>query len=198
MKIFVLADPHGNMKLLKEVLEEVNGNDYDVFLGLGDFMSKRLFSELVNNLEVEKKSFIPGNRDFRIKNLPFLENFESFDFGGKRFVMVGSHHFPSLKEKLLEGCGDFEGSGLIIGSHEPPLRARDEIHSGARIGVPEFRELIEEKKPLVWLCGHVHEAEGVSSVGKTKVINAAASKEVLGYSVKVGENRIDEIKRLER
>ncbi|GEM_PF-398705 len=61
MKIFALADPHGNMRLLKEVLKEVDEGGYDVFLGLGDFMSKKFFSKLVTSLDVEKKSFIPGH-----------------------------------------------------------------------------------------------------------------------------------------
>ncbi|MFP4116456.1 MAG: metallophosphoesterase [Candidatus Aenigmatarchaeota archaeon] len=198
MRIFALADPHGNMRLLREVLDEVNGNNYDVFLGLGDFMSKKFFSELVTNLEVEKKSFIPGNRDYGMKKLPYLKNIDSFDFKETRFVMVGSHHFPNLKQKVLDRFEDVDPRKVIVGSHEPPERARDEVHGGARIGVPEFREIIDEKKPLAWLCGHVHEAEGVSTVGETKVVNAAASQEVLGYRLTVEDNKLKEVKRLER
>jgi len=198
MKIFALADPHGNMKLLREVLDEVNSKNYDVFLGLGDFMSKKFFSELVTNLDVEKKSFIPGNRDYGMKKLPYLKNTDSFDFDGIRFAMIGSHHFPNLKEKVVEMFEDVDPERVIVGSHEPPQRARDEVHSGARIGVPEFREIIDEKQPMAWLCGHVHEAEGVSTVGNTKVVNAAASQEVMGYRLTVEDNKLQEVKRLER
>lgn len=198
MKIFALADPHGNMKLLREILKEVEEGGYDVFLGLGDFMSKRFFSKLVTGLDVEEKSFIPGNRDYGMKELPYLKNVDSFDFGGIRFVMIGSHHFPNLKEKVTERFEDVDPKKVIIGSHEPPERVRDETHSGARIGVREFREIIDEKQPLAWLCGHVHEAEGVSTVGDTKVVNAAASSETMGYKLVVEDNGIKEIKRLER
>ncbi len=198
MKIFVLSDPHANMRLLREVLDEVEREQYDIFLGLGDFMSKRFFSKLVTGLDVEKKSFIPGNRDYGMKKLPYLKNIDSFDYGGIRFVMVGSHHFPDLKNKVLERFEDVDPSRVIIGSHEPPHRTRDEIHSGARIGVHEFREIIEEKQPIAWLCGHIHESEGVSTVGRTKVVNASASKDVLGYRIVVEDGEIKEIKRLER
>ncbi len=198
MKIFALADPHGNMRLLREVLDEVEREQYDVFLGLGDFMSKRFFSKLVTGLDVEKKSFIPGNRDYGMKKLPYLKNIDSFDYENIRFVMVGSHHFPDLKKKVIERFEDVDPGKVIIGSHEPPQRIRDEIHSGARIGVPEFREIIDEKQPLAWLCGHVHEAEGVSTVGNTKVINASASQKVMGYRLIVEGDEIKEIKRLER
>ncbi|MFP4116018.1 MAG: metallophosphoesterase family protein [Candidatus Aenigmatarchaeota archaeon] len=198
MKVFVLSDPHGNMRLLREVLKEVEGNGYDVFLGLGDFMSKKFFSELVTNLDVEKKSFIPGNRDYGIKKLPYLKNIDSFDFDGVRFVMVGSHHFPNLKEKVLERFEDVDPGKVIVGSHEPPERARDETHGGARVGVPEFREIIDEEQPMAWLCGHIHEAEGVSTIGETKVINASASSEVLGYRLVVEDGDLKKTERLER
>lgn len=198
MKILAIADPHGNARLLKEILDEANGNDYDVFLGLGDFVSKKFFSSLVTEIDVKKKSFIPGNRDFRLKGLPYLKDLDKFEYDGLTFLMIGSRHMPNMKEKLLEKIKDVEGDKLIVGSHEPPHRARDEIHSGARVGVPEFREIIEEKQPLAWLCGHIHEAEGVSTVGKTKVVNAAASKEVLGYKIMTDDSVIKEIKRLER
>ncbi len=198
MKIFALADPHGNMMLLRQVLKEVEEGGYDVFLGLGDFMSTKFFSKLVTGLDVERKSFIPGNRDYGMKKLPYLKNIDSFDFEDIRFVMVGSHHFPNLKQKVLEKFEDVEGRKVIVGSHEPPERVRDETYTGARIGVPEFREIIDEKQPLAWLCGHVHEAEGVSTVGETKVVNAAASDKTMGYRIVVEGSDIKEIKRLER
>ncbi len=198
MKIFALADPHANMKLLREILEEVEKGDYDVFVGLGDYMSKNFFSRLVTGIDVEKKSFIPGNRDYAIKRLPYLKNADSFDFGEIRFVMIGSHHFPNLKEVIMERIGEHDPSKVIICSHEPPERARDEIHSGARIGVPEFREIIDEEQPMAWLCGHVHEAEGVSTIGNTKVVNAAASHETMGYKIVVEDGKLVEIERLER
>ncbi len=198
MKIFALADPHANMKLLREVLREVDEGGYEVFLGLGDFMSKNFFSRLVTSLDVDKKSFIPGNRDFGIKKLPYLKNADSFDYGGIRFVMIGSHHFPNLKEEVTKRFEDVDPRNVIIGSHEPPEGVLDETHSGARIGVPEFREIIDEKQPLAWLCGHVHEAEGVSTVDNTKVVNASASRDVMGYRIVVEDEELKEIKRLER
>lgn len=198
MNIFVMSDPHGNARILREALKEVNEGNYDIFLGLGDFISKEFFSELVTNLKVKEKSFIQGNRDFGIKGLPYLKKMDTFDFDGTRFVMIGSYRFSNIKEKILEKCGDSDNGNLIMASHEPPRGARDKIHSGARIGVPEFREVIEEKQPLIWFCGHIHEAEGVTTLGGTKVVNVSASREVLGYRASVKGGEIEELERLER
>lgn len=198
MKVFVSSDPHGNMRVIKEIVGEVNDKDYDVFLGLGDFMSKKGFSELVTNLKVGKKSFIQGNRDYGLRGLPYLKARDKFDYEDIRFVLIGSQHIPNMEEELINECKGFEGEELIMASHEPPLRARDQIHSGGRIGVPEFREVIKEVQPLAWCCGHVHEAGGVSTVGNTKVVNAAVSDKVLGYKLIVEGNEINKVERVER
>lgn len=195
MRIFICSDPHGRNDILVKTINEVKNGEYDVFLGLGDYISSRFFSRLVTGIDVKKKSFIRGNRDFGI-NLPYLKKFDTFDYDGIRFVMVGSHHFPNLKEKILDACEDVDGDELIIASHEPPHRLRDEIRSGVRVGVPEFREIIEEKQPLVWLCGHIHEAGGVSTLGSTKIVNASAYDGVFGYRMVVEGKEIKEIKRL--
>ncbi|MFP4045537.1 MAG: metallophosphoesterase [Candidatus Aenigmatarchaeota archaeon] len=197
MKIFVQSDPHGQMKLLQKTLNEVKNGNYDVFLGLGDFINQRYFAQLVTNLDVDKKAFIMGNWDHGLKGTPYLKDFEKFDYDGTRFVLMGSVDFGNLKKKILDACGDVDGKNLIIGTHEPPHRARDEIHSGQRVGVPEFREIIEEKQPLLWLCGHIHEAEGVSMLGDTKVINASAYKGSIGYSVEVEDGEIKNVKKVE-
>lgn len=198
MKIFVFSDPHADRRLLGEVFGEMERNEYDVFLGLGDFMDRRYFSSLVTGLKVEKKAFIPGNRDYNLKKLPYLRDLDSFDFGGIRFVLIGSHHSSALKESILKRCEGIGGDELVFCSHEPPYRTRDEIRSGARVGVPEFREIIEEKKPLAWLCGHIHEAEGVSTVEGTKVVNVSASKEVLGYRMVLDNGELSKVERVGR
>lgn len=197
MKIFVQSDPHGQMELLQKTLNEVERGDYDVFLGLGDFINQRYFAQLVSNIDVEKKAFIMGNWDHGLEGTPYLKEFEKFDFEGMRFILLGSVESGDIKKKILDACDDLDGKKLVIGTHEPPRRLRDEIHSGARVGVPEFREIIEEKQPLLWLCGHIHEAEGVSSHNSTKVINASAYNGCLGYSIEIEEGEVESIEKIE-
>jgi uncharacterized protein len=56
--------------------------------------------------------------------------------------------------------------------HAPPYdTACDRLRSGAHVGSPALRALVERGQPDVVLCGHIHESRGVDSVGVTQVAN---------------------------
>jgi Icc-related predicted phosphoesterase len=65
-------------------------------------------------------------------------------------------------------------------THVPPYNTKlDIITSGAHVGSHVVRKLIEELKPNVAICAHIHEARGVDFIGDTKIINAGRFPE--GY-----------------
>lgn len=62
--------------------------------------------------------------------------------------------------------------GTILISHNPPKdSACDKISSGAHVGSRAVRKFIEEKQPVICVCGHIHEARGTDKIGKTLVLN---------------------------
>jgi len=57
-------------------------------------------------------------------------------------------------------------------THNPPFGTRaDMLPSGLHVGSKAVRMLIEELKPEVAVCAHIHEARGVDELGTTKIIN---------------------------
>lgn len=91
-------------------------------------------------------------------------------------------------EKLLSSIGD--PSKAILNFHVPPvdsgldtaiklddsvyppkpiIRSGEPVKFGA--GSRSVRKAIEERQPLLDLCGHIHESRGVCRIGKTLVIN---------------------------
>ncbi len=65
-----------------------------------------------------------------------------------------------------------EWSNLIIISHNPPKDAKvDLISAGIHVGSALYREFIETYQPLLAVSGHIHEAIGIDTIGKTTVIN---------------------------
>ena len=52
---------------------------------------------------------------------------------------------------------------------KPVIRSGEPMKFGA--GSTSVRKAIEEKQPLLDLCGHIHESSGVCKIGKTLVIN---------------------------
>ena len=67
-----------------------------------------------------------------------------------------------------------KGRKIIQVTHNPPFDTiADIIPNGMHVGSKAIRKLIEEKKPKVALCGHIHEAEGTEMLGETKIVKIA-------------------------
>jgi hypothetical protein len=61
---------------------------------------------------------------------------------------------------------------LVLVTHLPPRNTKvDVTHGGQHIGSRSVRMFVEERKPILVLCGHVHESSGVDKIGKTTVVN---------------------------
>ncbi len=60
----------------------------------------------------------------------------------------------------------------IFVPHAPPYGTKvDIIHSGVHVGSTAVRDFIEDASPDVVICGHIHEARGEDTIGRTKIIN---------------------------
>ncbi|WP_252901414.1 metallophosphoesterase family protein [Vulcanisaeta sp. JCM 14467] len=60
----------------------------------------------------------------------------------------------------------------MLVSHYPPYGTNvDKAWNGEHIGSKSVRKLIEDIKPLVVLCGHVHESRGIDKLGSTVIVN---------------------------
>lgn len=66
----------------------------------------------------------------------------------------------------------------IILSHTPPYNTVvDKIRLGIHVGSTALRSFIEERKPQLVICGHIHEARGIDSIGETCVLNCGSAAE---------------------
>lgn len=188
MKFLCSSDFHGIVpvqmaKIVKEnkIDAILSGGDYSPhgWGGEGDSTEEPL--EFITELGPSVFSVF-GNID------PEKSFFEKFEQKHKNF------HFLHLKRAKVKsvyvvGLGDFyfDGHALkafesllkqnpektIVLSHYPPKGAGDLVGFGMHVGSKELRDLIEKYKPLLVLCGHIHEDAGVSKIGKTTVVNAA-------------------------
>jgi Icc-related predicted phosphoesterase len=64
----------------------------------------------------------------------------------------------------------------IVLSHAPPHGVRDRTGLFRHVGSTALRDFIQETQPALVLCGHIHEARGVDSLGRTVVVNCGAAK----------------------
>ena len=72
----------------------------------------------------------------------------------------------------------------IIVSHGPPLDCLDRTNSGQHIGSPALQKYVLEHQPRLVVCGHVHEAAGVRSLGQSMIVNSARRWHSLTLSTK--------------
>jgi len=83
-------------------------------------------------------------------------------------------HAATLLDNLAEDC---HGDNMILVSHCPPRNTKiDRIHSGEHVGSISVREFVEKARPLLVISGHIHEAQGMDSIGVTTVVNIGAAE----------------------
>ena len=64
--------------------------------------------------------------------------------------------------------------------HSPPKGHCDQSSAGDHLGSEAILRAIEEKRPTLAVCGHIHESWGArSEVGLTKVVNLGPAGQLL-------------------
>ena len=93
-------------------------------------------------------------------------------------------------------------SNSIFIFHYPPFGVFDKILDKknpfyrGRTGVDFFRKVILKKKPLLVLCGHMHENYGRAKIGKTIVVNPGAAVEGKAAIIEIDEQK-GKVKKIE-
>ncbi len=193
LKILVTSDFHAREDLKNAAIEEANSGDYDLFINLGDYMDEDYAKDLFDQIEIPGIGST-GNRDMMFSN-EFLDgpvpiyNFLEAEVDDEYLIILVGGDFPDdVKEQVAELVEDHDDpSKVIVGSHYPPKKVGDKIHSGKRIGFDQFREMIIKEKPAIWMNGHVHEDFGERELLGVPVINAAAEDTGKAFSVTIGD-----------
>ncbi|MBC5792547.1 MAG: metallophosphoesterase family protein [Nanohaloarchaea archaeon] len=200
LKILVTSDFHAKEDLKEAAIEEANSGEYDLFLNLGDYMDEDYAEELFKEIEIPGLG-TTGNRDMMFSedfiqgdDVPVYDFLEA-DIDDKYLLVLIGGDFPDdVKQQFEELVEDHDADKVIVGSHYPPHKLGDRIHSGRRIGFEQFREMILKERPALWMNGHVHEDFGQNSLLGTEVLNAAGEETGKAYSVTIGdEGGVEEV-----
>lgn len=189
MKILAFSDLHRNVEAARKIVEASAGAD--VLVGAGDFATRGQGAS--DTIEILRTVGIPtilvsGNHD----NLQELQDLCSdwpdghvlcghgVMFGGVSFHGLGgeiprrddSTWNEAMSEQeaslLLAGCADH----AVLVTHTPPYGCADLQADRTHEGSKAILAAIEEKQPVLNLCGHIHFSWGASGrIGKTFVHN---------------------------
>ena len=173
----------------------------DIFLHAGDLMLGGHLGEWNSRLQSladlphKQKIFVPGNHDKFVEDYPdqalpalleagitvvghpltspyiTLEN--GMTLRGLPYVINLRRWAFFREEDWIEEHLKREGRYDIVVSHGPPNGLLDSADRGGHIGCLAFRKYLVRTKPLIWICGHVHESYGHTFYDETNMYNVA-------------------------
>ncbi len=206
MRILVLADIHGAVDELRDIL--VREQDTDLILVAGGITDPTeadavATAEEVVDLLADRSGFVkavPGNMDpedvlrMLVQQRMNLHK-DIFSLGEYDFVGYGAHQDEdgearaSILRQLLDRT---KAANRAVVCHKPPKNtAVDRTGKGEQAGDPELRALLEEGGIRLMVCGHVHEAQGTDRVGDAVVVNPGAAMDGRYAIVTVVDGDID-------
>lgn len=100
-----------------------------------------------------------------------MDGWNFVGFGGSSPTPFGTPTEYS-EEQIYRELGSMRmNSKTILVTHSPPYDSGvDKTTSGASAGSKAIRRIIEEKRPFMDICGHIHEAEGEAMIGSTRIV----------------------------
>jgi uncharacterized protein len=185
MMILAFVDVHGDMHCLKKLKRKAD--KADLIICAGDIS---IFEHHLKILLHELNSFgkpvliIPGNHEGEPrlraecsarKNLFYLhkefyekENIVFAGFGGGGFSQR-DEKFEKFAHKIKDKRA---GKHLVLVFHGPPYGNKTDLIMEEHAGSRSYTNFIKHEKPLLVVCGHLHENHGVhDKIGKTIIIN---------------------------
>ena len=167
------------------IRENVKRHRPDVFVAAGDitnFGPVTYARDLFAGLPVPVLA-VPGNCDPR-EILPVLDEMgvnlhgRKATVAGRSFVGLGGSNptpfgtpFELSEEEIGRTLDRTMERGAILVSHAPPNGFVDVVRSGEHVGSVAVRRIVEEFRPPLVLCGHIHEGRGVAELGPTTIVN---------------------------
>ncbi|MDY0386185.1 MAG: metallophosphoesterase [Methanolobus sp.] len=196
MRLFAIADPHGNYSKIEELLEQ--SGDIDVVLIAGDITNFGPDEKALELLDMFKPPIlaVPGNCDHESilevieeSRATNLHN-ETVKIDGVKFIgMGGSNPTPFCTPFEIEEC-DFEtklnslmnenektDEPVVILTHVPPYGILDYV-ADMHVGCKALNAFLDKADLIV--CGHIHEARGIKRSGKTTIVNPGMA--ALGFA----------------
>jgi uncharacterized protein len=196
VRLLAFSDLHTDLGRARH-LAAVSG-EADVVVGVGDFASVHSgLEETIHGLRAiaAPAVLVPGNNETEQAlreacagwDSAVVLHGEAAEIGGVPFFGLGAGvpvtpwdwSFDLTEEEAaakLERCPE----GCVLAVHSPPRGHVDADSTGKHLGSESVLRAIEEKRPRLALCGHVHESWGrESEVGPTRVINLGPDGMVL-------------------
>jgi uncharacterized protein len=195
MKLLAFTDIHDDMAMLSRIKMIIARERVDLAVCMGDFTvfgrgMKRMLQGM-DNLGVPLV-LIHGNHEDEEEILSLLKSCKNIhwahervvDIKGLRFIGFGGHGFrrrePGLEVLEKRLAKEFNDRTIFL-CHAPPHgTTADEVDEDWHVGNQSLTELIKRRRPLLALCGHIHETfHAHDNIAGTIIINPGPDGEIL-------------------
>lgn len=110
-------------------------------------------------------------RAVEIAGVRFVGLSGGLPFGGCPYER-SEEDFARACRTALDAANAITGAGsTVLLTHQPPYGTRCDWTRGRHAGSHAVRAFVEELKPDLVLCGHIHEARGCDQLGPSMVLN---------------------------
>ncbi len=198
MKLLALSDLHADEELLDRLRALSSRKKYDAVLFCGDLTTNGPVSYAEEVLSLFMRSFaIFGNMDppevadrisqmgksVHARNVK-LNEWNLAGLGGSNPTPFGTpSEFSELELEAFLSSAQVNRDTILL-THAPPYGLFDSI-SGRHVGSKSVRECIGKNKPLLAICGHIHEYEGQEVLGETLVVKLAPAEKLRAAEIEI-------------
>ncbi|PSQ95245.1 MAG: serine/threonine protein phosphatase [Bacteroidetes bacterium SW_9_63_38] len=189
-QLLLFSDVHGDQAACRALVDQAR--EADVVVGAGDFcvMRRNLATPIDVLSAIETPTvLVPGNAESDEELREACADWDAArvlhgrgcTVDGLSFYGIGggipvtpfgpwSYDFSEEEaETMLADCPE----GAVLVSHSPPKGAVDRDSSGQSLGSTAVRAVIEERQPVLTVCGHIHGSWGQDAdLAETPVVNA--------------------------
>jgi uncharacterized protein len=214
MKFLAFADIHGSYERVDQIIQtqrEIDG----IIIG-GDLTTYGLPEEGERAIRAFQNNGVPvfavaGNLDSPEFDRSQIEIGVSINAQGRMLGEVGLFgvsgspftpmHTPyeieeeEIARRAETGWADISAARWkIFVPHAPPRDTTlDKIAIGKHVGSTAVRSFIEHRQPDAVVCGHIHEARGLDSIGRTRIVNCGPAGKGYYAVIEIGEKLSIEI-----
>lgn len=197
MKLLCVTDLHGDLRSLRRILD--HAGTVDVILLGGDLTNFGTPNQAEGLVLLAREHCpvvmaVAGNCDSPFIDERLAELGVSLFGRGMIHAGIGFHGVsamppwlgsmyeltePQIQSSLEHGAAQIEQvSQQVVLSHVPPRQCSlDRTRKGVHVGSSALRNFIARRKPALVVCGHIHEARGVQTLGETMVVNCGTAFE---------------------
>ncbi len=210
IKVYATADLHGKRERLQRLQSNLSILKPDLLVLAGDITNFVRASETLRTLNALALPvlMIRGNSDLKHVDRLCRYYAHCHSLQGVRrtfhkipFVGLGGtwplpfHSRIALNENMhLRKINALINHHTVLVTHTPPRGAQDQVMGRFHAGSRGLRRLIQTFQPDLLICGHIHEDCGVTTVGRTHVVNCAFNRDGSGALILFQDGRFVDLK----